>query len=230
MAKFEASVEAWRDEVASRADGLDVDFCLAWIRKESFGSVCSTGLVGSGGFQKEAGIFQLFFEDANDVSFGTTSDEQLQACREGRKLFSQLTPDDKRIQVEPGLKMVRAFHDRAQSQLDGAGLSWGNRDTYKLTKMQHALPAYTGPFISALKPPSWDAYKSKLLSMSFDDTQRINSAAARFYSVRERLLNNADFVGGFASDSLTNSNAALFAIPIVGILFRWLSEVFKVGA
>jgi len=94
MATFEAGVEAWRGEVARRAEGLDIDFCLAWIRKESAGSVCSTGLVGPGGFQKEAGIFQLFFEDANDVSFGTTSDEQLRACREGRRLFSQLTDDD----------------------------------------------------------------------------------------------------------------------------------------
>jgi hypothetical protein len=229
MATFEAGVEAWRGEVARRAGELDIDFCLAWIRKESAGSVCSTGLVGPGGFQKEAGIFQLFFEDANDVSFGTTSDEQLRACREGRRLFSQLTDDDKSTQVEPGLAMIRAFHDRAQKMLSDNGLSWGNRDTYKLTKLIHGLPAFTTPFVSALKPASWAEHRGNIESMSVEKMAKISAPAARFFTVRSRILANADFTGGFASDSPFNGELALYAIPIIGVFFKWLTGIFKVG-
>ncbi len=198
MSKFHPEVEVWRPVLEQECGEIDVDFCLAWLQRESDGQVCSTGLKTPDGFNKEAGIFQLFFEHPGDVQFGTTSEQQLAACRAGRRQFHQLTDEDKRIQVRPGIAMIRKFRERALSELHDAGLTWGNQDVYRLTKMHHALPALTRAFIVKLKPSSFADYRARVTAMSFHEVEAISPAAARFMPL-DRLFANSDFAGSFAS-------------------------------
>lgn len=194
---FPRQVEAWRSLVDQLRGDLDLDFLLAWIQHESGGNPCSTGIIRDG-FCVEAGIGQLYFENKTTRSYGVTSDELRAMCSGSSPVCSRPpTEAERHVQVQSLVDMARDYRSRSLVQLGKQGLVWDQRDLYRLTKLQHALPAVASAFIPALKPVSWALFKISIETMNIDKIRQISPPVARFFGEPLRkVLANANDVGG----------------------------------
>lgn len=203
---FPASVMLWADPLQKYAGlgGLPggLPFLLAWIQRESAGDPCSyTSL-------RESGIFQLMPPD-NTNTAGTTEAELRSMCSGGSHSQTRpMTDDEIRIQVESGLRYVRAMRDRAHRKLAAAGVDWddeSNPDFWKVVKLQHAYPAPTASWLATAtqalgRPPaSWD--------------EMVANAP-----VRQDVIDNAAWVGAFGgSSSLLGGDTGVTVLLLGGL-------------
>lgn len=193
---FSAMVEQWRPLVEELHGDLDVGFLLSWIHHESGGNPCSTGII-KGDFCVEAGIGQLYFETPNSVEFGTTSSQLRAACAGTSPVCSRrLTEAEQRVQVASLVAMARAYRDRSIVQLHHITKTWSKRDVYKLTKLQHALPAVASMLLPALRPDTWDMFRERVETLTHAELSALAPPVARYFGdPLRRVMRNADATG-----------------------------------
>lgn len=141
---FNASVEAWRDDISAQMGTLPLNFLMMWVQVESNGNPCSwTSL-------SEAGVFQLEPPD-NIAQGGTTLAAQhpVPPCVAGTQTTayrSSLTDDQAYEQVRGGVQYVNYCRDVATKWMDQYGYSgkpgWSSSDWsyWAMVKMVHVLP------------------------------------------------------------------------------------------
>jgi hypothetical protein len=165
-AGFNASVEAWRDDVTGQAGTLPVNFLLAWIQTESNGNPCSwTSL-------SEAGIFQLMAGD--NIAQGGTSlalQHPVPPCVSGSQTTAyrtSLTDDQAAEQVRGGIQYVNYCRSQVDAALGLYGYAgqpgWADSDWsyWCMVKMWHVAPADVAKMLVAGLggggiPADWDA-------------------------------------------------------------------------
>jgi len=212
----------WRPLLVKHGEGLPIDFLLAWIRHESAGNPCSTGIANV-----EAGIFQTFHPD--DDRFGLTFAQLRASCVVGKQTAARaLTDDEADAQVRHGLAYVRAARDVARKQLAGVGADWpeSSADFWMLVKLRHALPALGSSYLVAFKtanghaPRNWNEWRDWVEGLSRDEFCSVSSGACRFHSELARLFNNAEKVGGAAGGLLGGTVSMLMLVLLVAA--AWL--------
>lgn len=203
--RFPPFVERWRGEVAKRAKDLPVDAILEWIRIESGGDMCSTGL------PTEVGIFQLFFP--GDARYGATLDGLRSLCQRSKRQdprdISWLSEADLEMQVGAGIRKMLAARERVRQVFQQNGVRWpeASFDFGSAVKQIHATPAVITELVPKITrrdgapPSSWSDLRQKV--MSFPAAQmgaglrRLWNAPSK-HGLRNRLedtLRNAEFVG-----------------------------------
>jgi hypothetical protein len=195
--RYPPAVERWRALVTELANGIDVDFLLTWIRYESGGNPCATGIPNT-----ETGLFQSYHPD--DDRHGATFAELRTACDAGAQTAHRpLTAAEQRLHISAGIALVRACLNMATSTLQSIGAQWSTRDRYRLTKLVHALPSYAYRFPRAYvarygRPPaSWMEFRAWVRSLSENEAIAIDRAVRPWASgeQRDHLFDNAERTG-----------------------------------
>lgn len=191
---FPTGVEQWRADIVHLAPDLPIEFCLAWIKHESGGNPCSTGIAG-----KEAGIWQLYYPD--DERYGSTFAKERAACN-GQKQIRPLTPTERALCVTSGVAYLRAAQSSVRAQLAAAGASWGEdtADFWRLVKLRHGLPAWGVSYLRAYRtrtgnpPPSWRVWRDWICSLPDAEIVAINASVRPWSTIeqRRRLFGNAE--------------------------------------
>ena len=203
--KFPPLVERWRDEVAKRSQDLSVDAILEWIRIESGGDMCSTGL------PSEVGIFQLMFP--GDAKYGATLDGLRAICQKSKtqnpRDISWLSDADLDMQVGAGVRKVLAARERVRQVFEQNGVRWPETsfDFGSAVKQIHATPAVIVELVPKITrrdgapPASWSDLRRKVMSFPSDQMgqglRRLWNAPSK-HGLKNRLedtLRNAEFVG-----------------------------------
>jgi len=135
------SVEDWRPLVTQMADGIPVEFLLAWIDIESCGNACDGTYLG------EVGIFQLEPGD-NIAEGGTTTALQHPnpPCVSNAYIpFAALASAQQNEQVRAGIQYVNYCRTYAHAALEACGATTlddeGNPDFWACVKMVHVIPS-----------------------------------------------------------------------------------------
>jgi hypothetical protein len=202
---FNLSVSKWkpwleRVQAEDPSDPFPIDRALRWIELESGGNMCSVGRVG-GDHVYEAGLAQTYFETADSVVFGVTSDELRAKCT-GTSMPTDLTDDDRMLQARVALLDMKAHRARARSKLkaNGASLAESGRDFWCFVKLVHALPglySYVGAAKRSLGSfPSWDQFKRYVLSLDAAGLAAIDQGTARYQSAFKRVFDNCEKFAG----------------------------------
>ena len=203
--RFPPLVERWRGEVAKRAKDLPVDAILEWIRIESGGDMCSTGL------PSEVGIFQLMFP--GDAKYGATLEGLRAICQKSKaqnpRDLSWLSEADLDMQVGAGIRKMLAARDSVRKVFAQHNVRWSEAsfDFGSAVKQIHAAPAVIVELLPKIArrdgaaPSSWNELRQK--AMSFPVAQmgqgltRLANAPSK-HGLKNRLedtLRNAEFVG-----------------------------------
>jgi hypothetical protein len=202
---FPPLVERWRNEVTKRAKDLPVSAVLEWIRIESGGDMCSTGL------PSEVGIFQLMFP--GDSKYGATLEGLRAICQKSKtqnpRDLSWLTEADLDMQVGAGIRKMLAARDSVRKVFAQHNVRWPETsfDFGSAVKQIHAAPAVIVELLPKItrrdgaSPSSWNDLRQK--AMSFPVAQmgtglrRLANAPSK-HGLTNRLedtLRNAEFVG-----------------------------------
>lgn len=203
--KFAPLVERWRREVEKRAQDLPVDAILEWIRIESGGDMCSTGL------PTEVGIFQLYFGD--DAKYGATLEGLREICERSKgrdpRDISWMSEADLDMQVGAGMRKVLAARDRVRKVFAQSGVRWPETsfDFGSAVKQIHATPAVITELVPKITrrdgtpPSSWSDLRRKVMEFPIDQMgaglQRLAKAPSK-RGLKNRLedtLQNAEHVG-----------------------------------
>lgn len=198
---FAQQVEDWRDLVTQKAGDLPINFLMAWISRESAGSVCSFTNYG------EAGIFQLMPGD--NMTYGKTTpaiQHPVPPCAAGAngtsQGFSSVTPDIQDAQVQAGIDYINNYaRPQAHKILDAAGYSWdeSSGSFWQLVKMIFNYPAPLPALLAnataelGAPPPDWATWRATTAVQA----SGLGSA-----------LNNAEFVGAYGA-----GGGSFFASP-----------------
>lgn len=203
--KFPPLVERWRNEVIKRAKDLPVGAVLEWIRIESGGDMCSTGL------PSEVGIFQLMFP--GDAKYGATLEGLRAICQKSKtqnpRDLSWLTEADLDMEVGAGIRKMQAARDSVRKVFAQHNVRWpeASFDFGSAVKQIHAAPAVIVELLPKIArrdgapPSSWNDLRQK--AMSFPVAQmgqglaRLANAPSK-QGLKNRLedtLRNAEFVG-----------------------------------
>ena len=203
--RFAPLVERWRGEVSRRSKDLPVDAILEWIRIESGGDMCSTGM------PSEVGIFQLMFP--GDAKYGATLEGLRALCEKSKtqnpRDISWLTDADLDMQVGAGIRKVIAARDTVRRVFAQNGVDWpeASFDFGSAVKQIHATPAVIVELVPKITrrdgapPSSWSDLRRKVMSFSPDQMgqglRRLWYAPSK-HGLQNRLedtLRNAEFVG-----------------------------------
>lgn len=194
---FNASVEAWRDDVAAQAGTKPIDFLLAWMQVESNGNPCSwTSL-------QEAGVYQLMAGD-NMVAGGTSIAQQhpVPPCVAGAQTTayrSSLTDDQAYEQVRGGMQYIDYCISRVDYFLSTYGYAgqpgWTDSDWsyWAMVKQYHALPSVIpGLLTNGLQggsvPSDWDAMMQYSPSVNTSNARRVGVFGAGGGSIVNGVL------------------------------------------
>ena len=202
---FPPLVERWRVEVGKRAQDLPVDPLLEWIRIESGGDMCATGL------PSEVGIFQLMFP--GDAKYGATLDGLRALCQKSKtknpRDISWLTEADLDMQVGAGIRKVLAARESVRQVFGQNGVNWpeASFDFGSAVKQIHATPAVISELVPKITrrdgapPTSWSDLRRKVMSFPVaqmgDGLKRLWNAPSK-HGLANRLedtLHNAELVG-----------------------------------
>lgn len=203
--RFPPLVERWRREVEKRAKDLPVDAILEWIRIESGGDMCSTGL------PTEVGIFQLYFGD--DAKYGATLEGLREICARSKEHnpsdISWLSEVDLDVQVGAGIRKMLAARDRVRQVFAQNGVRWPETsfDFGSAVKQIHATPAVITELVPKITrrdgaaPASWSDLRRKVMAFPVDQMgsglQRLAKAPSKrgLQNRLEDTLQNAEHVG-----------------------------------
>ena len=201
---FPPLVERWRREVTKRAQDLPVSGILEWIRIESGGDMCSTGL------PTEVGIFQLMFPD--DAKYGATLEGLRAICKKSQSRhpadISWLSDGELDMEVGAGIRKILAARDTVRRVLAANGVSWpeSSFDFGSAVKQIHATPAVITELIPKITrqggpPASWADLRRRVMAFPVDQMGpglRSLALAPSRDGLKNRLedtLRNAEFVG-----------------------------------
>jgi hypothetical protein len=203
--KFPPLVERWRREVERRSQDLPVDAILEWIRLESGGDMCSTGL------PTEVGIFQLYFGD--DAKYGATLEGLRSLCARSKSHdpadISWLSAADLDMQVGAGIRKILAARDTVRRVFAQNGVRWPETsfDFGSAVKQIHATPAVITELVPKITrrdgapPASWSDLRRKVTAFPVDQMgsglQRLAKAPSKrgLQNRLEDTLENAEHVG-----------------------------------
>jgi len=213
--KFPPLVERWRRAVEQRAQDLPVDAILEWIRIESGGDMCATGM------PTEVGIFQLYFP--GDAAYGATLEGLRDLCARSKRQnpadLSWLTAADLDMQVGAGIRKIRSARQVVRRVFAQNGVRWpeASFDFGSAVKQIHATPAVISELVPKISrrsgpPSSWADLRRKVLVFPADQMgaglRRLWTAPSK-HGLQNRLedtLRNAEFVGrAWEASSLRNS-------------------------
>jgi len=201
---FPPLVERWRHEVEKRAKDLPVDAILEWIRIESGGDMCSTGV------PTEVGIFQLMFPD--DAKYGATLEGLRALCERSRHQnpadISWLSDADLDMQVGAGIRKIMAARDTVRRVFAQSGVTWPETsfDFGSAVKQIHAAPAVIielVPKITRQGGPlaSWADLRARVMSFPVAQMGKglqslaLAPSKSGLQNRLEDTLRNAEFVG-----------------------------------
>lgn len=203
--RFPPLVERWRRVVEERAQDLPVDAILEWIRIESGGDMCATGL------PTEVGIFQLYFP--GDTKYGATLEGLRDLCARSKKQnpadISWMSEADLDMQVGAGIRKMLGARARVRQVFAQNGVSWPETsfDFGSAVKQIHATPAVITELVSKITrrdgepPANWSDLRRKVMAFPVDQMgaglQRLARAPSK-RGLKNRLedtLRNAEFVG-----------------------------------
>ena len=220
MTWFPASVERWRALCVRYGGDMPIEFLLSWIKHESGGNPCSTGIPGV-----EAGLFQLYYPD--DERYGGTFNAMRAGCGAGFPgTLASPSNANGEMHVRAGCLYVRAAREAARDQLSGIGATWpeDSKDFWSLVKLRHALPSIGKSYLPAFKrakgraPDSWAEWRDWYYGLSVDALLTINSAMRPWSSSdqRKRLFGNAEKTANVSdlrslSGGMTPTVAAILA-------------------
>lgn len=204
-------VEQYRDDITRLAPDLPPNFVLSWMRSESGGNPCSTGLTEPNRF--EAGIFQLMFPQ--DGHYGATLEQLRRGCS-GQMLVDP-SAVDRDAQISSGLNLIRDYVGRTQQALAQNGVSWSpsSSDFWKAVKSIHGLPCIMSDLLPRVvqrfgPPSSWDDFRNEALSLSPSEMGAGCGGFAASPSVHgnrnrlEDIFDNAEAAGKWGGGILGN--------------------------
>lgn len=216
---FTPTVERWRSLVREHANGLPVEFLLAWISWES------GGLEEALGSAYEVGLFQINMADG--PAYGGTIDTLHNnfAPFGVAKKTRPTTDAEKLLQVTTGVNQATHYAELSTSRLHAIGADWprGSSDFWCLVKLHHGLPALPGSFLSACRnalgraPSGWSEFRDYLVNISQSDAQRVHAGAAAYWGSKgkkgfQRFTDNAEATGKFGGVELLGG---LLSLPLV---------------
>lgn len=200
---FPASVEQWRSLLTDMAPDLPTDFLLAWIKEESGGNVCATGLTLADKF--EGGLFQTMHPQ--DDKYGATI-SQLRAGCSGQTLVDPSSVDAQ-LQARVGINMVRDYMGRAMAALTASGVQWpiDSTDFWTAVKQVHALPCVLTSVLPSVvrrfgPPANWAEFRNNAMRLSPAETGACQGFfnSPSLHGLRNRLedtMANAEEAGKF---------------------------------
>lgn len=179
---FGPAVEAWRDLVTELAGEVPVEFVLAWMAPESAGNICARGAY-SGSHVKEAGLAQTYFETASTRVHGVTSGELRAMCAGiSQQLARPPTDDERRMHAQLAVDTIADHRAIADDRLAAAGVSWGEVDCWRLTKLAFALPCIPKylPHLAQQGEDvgSWEAFRAVVTTQTLDGARALDAATA----------------------------------------------------
>jgi len=205
---FPASVEQWRSLLASEGSDLPLEFLLGWLKHESGGNPCSTGIPGV-----EAGMFQTYHP--TDDKYGATFAQLREGCS-GQSVTGTVRRD---LQVKSGLNYVRGKRDAARAHLARVGASWSENsaDFWSMVKQEHALPCVAVDLLPLVtrklgRPPNgWREFRDAVMATPASGMPAGCAgfaASASKRGLRNRLedtLANAETVGAYGAGGASGS-------------------------
>ena len=237
---FTPLVESWRPTLEQQANGIPINFLLAWLTHESGGNPCATGFVGKqdprdGLFKFEAGIGQNFFEARSfDALFPTTSNgvtlAQLRKGCNGQTITNRSAVDDE-AQVRAFLADVERFRDRSHQQLGAVGSQADAEeleDFWMFVKLQHALPAIPRFFLAAAAESgaadSFERFAGFVENLDLETMKRLDGSGGgvtiRRGATLAKIFNNARKTGAgsganFFDFVAPSGTGGAFVVPAV---------------
>jgi len=222
------SIAQWKPLLMQAARGaVPIEFLLHWVAAESGGEPCATGvcLDASGAqvacsspaatFNREAGLFQLWFKSPVTTVHGTTSSALRAACAgtSGRQRRA-LSPNEQAAQVQAGVAMVLAAARVAAAQLTAVGAQWpqDTADFWSFVKLQHALPLVAAEVLPLVaralgRPPAnWNEFQTQAEAVPVGQLSPILAGYRQRPSLRKPPLASR------YHDTLANARAAGDAI------------------
>jgi hypothetical protein len=230
---FSGQIEQWRPMIQAVAPELPINFMLAWLKKESGGNPCATGIPGV-----EAGIGQTYHPD--DDKYGATFAQLRAACAGGSQQQARpLTEDEKALQVTDFVNRVRAAVAGAQQDAAAVGLQWGfnTADFWSLVKSKHGLPVIGTQLLPLVtqqlgRPPTgWSEFHSVVQQIPASSMPQpvARYAASPSTSGRanrlEDIMANAEDTGQYGGGFVTVNN--LLKIMILGAGAWGFYQLFK---
>lgn len=206
------SVESWEPIVIPQAAsaGLSIPFVMKWIEVESGGNPCAFGTRerGADGNPKEIGLVQIFNPD-DFANLGIDANKLRTYCVDGTQTCSRLlTADEMFYAVATAIKLIQSCRTRALAKLSSIGARWPLRDTYKLTKLVHALPGLVNGLATVAKhlgraPESWQEFRDVATSgdVRFDGNEK--HGTEHYRGQFAKLFHNAEETGNTVPESVT---------------------------
>lgn len=222
------SIAQWKPLLLQAARGaVPIEFLLHWVTAESGGEPCATGvcldaagtavscLSPAATFNREAGLFQLWFKSPVATAYGTTSSALRAACAgTSSRQRRDLSPNEQAAQVQSGVAMVLAAARVAAAQLTAVGAPWpqDTADFWSFVKLQHALPLVAAEVLPLVarslgRPPAnWNEFRTHAEAVPVDQLSPILAGYRRRPSHRNPPLASR------YHDTLANASAAGDAI------------------
>lgn len=188
--------EALAMELGYPAGIPDHRFILRWIWKESNGNRCAIGepgATGPDGHPLEQGLAQLYNPDELAVAQTTSADMRVGCRGNTEEEEAPLTSDQALEHMRAAVKFILRCLNIANAALHLHGLTWSQRDTLRLAKLEHALPGLISQGFTqaaaAKQASSWDTFVAILPQLVLPEgVQRYHPYTAE--------LRNAEEVGG----------------------------------
>jgi hypothetical protein len=228
---FKLSVEKWRTLVAANAQGLPLEFLLAWMQYESGGNPAALGAI------TEVGLFQIDMQDGPRFGGDLDTLHRNFAPAASQTATRPLTDAEKRLQVTTGVAMVKAYRDASRTKLAAVGASWteGSSDFWNLVKLHHGLPAIPRDFLPAFKrakgsaPGSWSEWWAWIDSLSFAEVSNISHICAPYYFPDGRkgvgprrgfgrFRHNAEESGKYGGVELVGGLSSLVVLTMIAVV------------
>lgn len=206
--KMNMTAETWRPVVMALVipKRINLDFCIAWIAKESGGNPCAWGSAnakGPDGHPREQGIGQLYNPD-DFTRFKIPSGSLRVYCVPGsQKCSRKLTSDEILDQAKWLIELIAYCRERAGKISADNHLQWSGKDMYKLIKLWHGLPGLVSGVSRFTKqvgrPPSdWQEYKNLVMSGEV----KLDSGTEKYREIFGKIFANAESVAGVLPDDV----------------------------
>lgn len=173
VSKSPYSVQVWGPVLSPLCEmaGIPLEFALKWVAMESDGNPCAIGHPGAkgpDGNPREIGLAQLWNPD-DFQKFGVDQNKLRAYCVPGvGQVARALTAEEMAYAARAAMALISHCRTVAEGKLKQTGAQWPYRDTWKLTKLVHALPGLVNGLVTVTKhlgraPEDWEEFAGLVL-------------------------------------------------------------------